>query len=161
VAIVLGATALDHMGRDGALDLPGDVDGDGFEDLVVGAAESDGVSVDGGAAWVLYGPLSGVYSLAAHGERLDGAVTGEGAGSWVAAGGDVDRDGLADVVVGGASGAWVLTGPVVAGGVGQASWLLSDSTPYAAGVGDLDGDGASDLAALGSGQAGLWVYTGL
>ena len=38
----------------------GDVNGDGFDDLVVGAHRQDGAAVDQGAAWIFYGSATGV-----------------------------------------------------------------------------------------------------
>ena len=161
IAQVIGATALDNLGASGALDVPGDLDGDGFGDLIVGASDADDGAVDGGAAWVLYGPLSGVYSLAAHGERLHGTETAAGVGTWVAGAGDANGDGLGDVFVGDAGDSYLFLGPVTAGPLGSAAWTFSGSTPYAAGVGDLDGDGREDLGVLGASGAGLRVYGGL
>src|SRR5207244_1215579 len=76
----------------------GDVNGDGFADLIVGAR-------GGGAACVVFGS-SGVAAnlgLASargrNGFRLDGAAAGDRSGVWVA-GGDVNGDGFADVIIG-------------------------------------------------------------
>ncbi|RKY22264.1 MAG: hypothetical protein DRQ55_01660 [Planctomycetota bacterium] len=71
----------------------GDVDGDGFDDVIVGAPGDDVAGRDAGAAWIHSGrsgePLITLYGRA-EGERL---------GSLVGSLGDVDGDGLDDVWV--------------------------------------------------------------
>lgn len=89
----------------------GDVDGDGWTDLLVGATGSDQV-VPGGARLV-YGPLLRDTPQALH---LVGDAPGDGAGWDVAAGGDVTGDGAPDLLVGGyakdafAGAAWLWAG---------------------------------------------------
>ncbi len=57
------------------------------------------VIVDGeeGAAYLFFGPVSGVHSLAAANAKLTGEVGSDRAGSAVSGGGDVDNDGRADL----------------------------------------------------------------
>src|SRR5215207_3480880 len=83
----------------------GDVDGDGVDDVVVGAPRYDaGKETNTGAAWVLFGTGEGDPEsrsvAAARGFRIDGAAAFDTAGAAVAGIGDVNGDGLDDVLVG-------------------------------------------------------------
>jgi hypothetical protein len=88
------------------------MDGDGTAELLLGAPGLDGGA---GAAALFYGPLpSGTVGvrdadLLLRGQVLSGA--GDGAGTSVAAG-DLNEDGVPDIVVGGASAgnAWIIFG---------------------------------------------------
>jgi hypothetical protein len=76
----------------------GDVDADGYDDVIVGAQMYDGDFTDQGAAFVYHGSSTGL-SLAAdwtgQGSQADGLF-----GSAVAGAGDVNADGYDDVIVG-------------------------------------------------------------
>ena len=73
----------------------GDVDGDGRQDFVVGAPGSNPAGIHAaGSAFVYSG--SSVRLL----ERIDGQFSYAGLGESVSYSGDVDGDGLADVIVG-------------------------------------------------------------
>ena len=78
----------------------GDVNGDGHEDMVVGAYRSDSGGSESGAAYLLLGPFSGTTSLASADARFLGEAAGDYAGNGVDGGGDVDGDGFADVLIG-------------------------------------------------------------
>ncbi len=84
----------------------GDVNGDGFGDLIVGAPGADANGANSGAAYVIFGRTNFAATLevsaltGANGFRLRGAAAGDRAGFSVAGGGDVNGDGFADVVVG-------------------------------------------------------------
>ncbi len=98
VAQVLGDVADDEAGESVAG--AGDVDGDGFADLLVGAAGNDAAGPGFGAACLRYGPASGAVSLSKCDALLVGDATGDATGTPVAAAGDTDGDGLADILVG-------------------------------------------------------------
>ncbi len=100
----------------------GDVDGDGFDELLLGARYYDGEQVDEGRAWLLYGPITGNIDL----ERGGGVVfTGEGEGdqlgSSLAGPGDTDGDGIPDLLIGARDAS-------VTGGAG-AAYLVLGSRP--------------------------------
>lgn len=80
----------------------GDQAGDGYGDLLVGARSYDDAGDDAGAVYLLPGfsELAGgeIASLAT--ARLLGDEAGDGAGTSVAGAGDVDGDGIEDVLVG-------------------------------------------------------------
>ncbi len=76
----------------------GDVNGDGFADLIIGASQYDGIHANAGRVFVFRGSATGL-SIAASwtaGLPQDSALFG-----WsVAPAGDIDADGNGDVVVG-------------------------------------------------------------
>jgi hypothetical protein len=141
-----------------ALAAAGDVGGDGYSDLLVGAPLFDNGDVDEGRAFLYRGDASGLALAAATTSESD--QFGARHGSSVTSAGDIDGDGFADVAVGATSfdssvadqGRVVIQrgsavglsslfsqtfyGPIAGGQFGQSL----------AGAGDVDGDGFSDLA---------------
>ncbi|MCB0874321.1 MAG: FG-GAP repeat protein, partial [Thermoleophilia bacterium] len=83
----------------------GDVNGDGRDDVVVGASSASNNSRNSsGSAYVLFGSASPVdvdlAALGSAGMRIDGAAASDGAGRSVAGAGDLNGDGRADVILG-------------------------------------------------------------
>jgi Ca2+-binding RTX toxin-like protein len=85
----------------------GDINGDGFADLIVGAPKADANGTDSGASYVVFGKASGFASNinlssldGSHGFKLSGAAAGDGSAYSVASAGDVNGDGFADLIVG-------------------------------------------------------------
>lgn len=78
----------------------GDLDGDGRDDLVVGAVGNDRAATDAGAAYVFYGIGGGITELADADAVLLGHAAGIALGSGLALG-DLDGDTYADLVAGG------------------------------------------------------------
>jgi hypothetical protein len=86
---------------------PGDVDGDGHHDVLVGAPLMDvpGVGQDAGAAYLVYGPVTGTVSLTVGDlARFTGQVAYGEAGVTVRAAGDMDQDGFPDLLIGASDG---------------------------------------------------------
>src|SRR6185295_7094224 len=169
---ITGAAASNYSGI--AVSSAGDVNGDGFADLVVGAP---GASVNGaytGATYVIFGKASGfsaTLSLAAlngsNGFRITGVAVGDKSGTSVSSG-DINRDGFSDLVIaapsadpnGTSSGTtFVVLGKATSFG---SSMLLSDlngtngfrisgeaaydgSGTWVSSVGDINGDGFADV----------------
>src|SRR5437762_712860 len=84
----------------------GDVNGDGFADMIVGARGADSHGADSGSSYVVFGKVSGLPAIiklsnlnGKDGFRLDGAH-GSWSGCSVASAGDVNGDGFADVIIG-------------------------------------------------------------
>ena len=84
----------------------GDVNGDGYDDLIIGAYGAGPNGPNSGAAYVVFGGSGGfpaVLNLSAldgaNGYRLDGVATGDQAGFTVASAGDLNGDGFSDVII--------------------------------------------------------------
>ena len=150
----------------------GDLDADGYGDLVVGAPGADSGS---GVVYVVMGPITGPVDLRAADVTLSGSG-GAAAGSAVAAAGDLNGDGVADLAVGGPDldTAWLVLGPVTAdaalSGADVAITAPGASAFGAsmAGPGDVDGDGLDDLYIGGPSYAGpaadagaVWLLLGV
>ncbi len=85
----------------------GDINGDGFDDLIIGATGADPVSNNDGAAYIIFGSAAGFpaeFDLATlngtNGFRVDALGAIDDLGVSVAAAGDVNGDGLGDIIIG-------------------------------------------------------------
>jgi len=167
---VLGEVADDEVG---AAVAGGDLDDDGYADLVVGAPGWDGTDDDMGATAVAYGPLSGAVNFSAADALLTGTIKSGGEGAALAVAGDVGDDAGADLLVG---------EPTYNGGIGRAYLVMgapsgeseirrsdgrlqgtasTDQLGSAvAGAGDIDGDGKVDLVVGAPGTAGSGTRAG-
>jgi tetratricopeptide (TPR) repeat protein len=131
------------------MSVPGDLDGDGVPDLYATDFTNTAKGPSTGRAYVFSGQ-SGKNLF-----TFTGETQGEGFGIGPATAGDVDGDGISDLIV----GAWQYAGAAVSGGraylySGKHSKLLKTYTCRipgdtfgfdAVGMGDTDGDGTIDL----------------
>jgi hypothetical protein len=81
----------------------GDVNGDGFNDMLIGAASNDDGGIDSGKVYLILGKALG-WSMDTRLSNADASFIGEGAGDWagfsVADAGDVNNDGYEDILIG-------------------------------------------------------------
>jgi hypothetical protein len=103
--VINGQCARDQSGW--SVSAAGDVNGDGLADLAVGAYFSDpATGTDAGRSYVVFGRTSGgsinlsAVAAGTGGFVINGQCAGDKSGISVSSAGDVNGDGLADVIVG-------------------------------------------------------------
>ena len=144
-----GDSILDRFGT--SVSGAGDVNGDGFADLIVGAPGVDSVFTGSGSARVFSG-IDGSVLYNLFGDRFLSLAE---FGISVSGAGDVNGDGFADLIVGG--GRFNSTPRVFSGVDGSLLYTLSGNNQLGLGrlgssvssAGDVNGDGFADLI-LGS-----------
>lgn len=180
--VINGLSSSDHSGL--SVSGAGDVNGDGFDDLIVGAYGSDPNGSDSGASFVVYGKVDGdavelsAIELGTGGFAINGVSAGDIAGRAVSGAGDVNGDGFDDLIVGAfgddPNGSWSGASFVVFGGdfTGAATQigtvnadLLTGSVAndvIFAGIGDdsIDGGGGTDRLSGGQG-ADVLIFSNL
>ncbi len=153
-----GQAASDRAGETLAFS---DLDGDGLDDIIVGSVYNDGFSNNAGAVYILNGPLTSARSLAEPDARRVGEAANDYSASSIDAAGDINGDGIGDLLVGAAHGdggaidsgvAYALHGPITGvAGLGSADGRLLGVDPFdyagvaVPGPGDVNGDGYADL----------------
>jgi hypothetical protein len=160
---IVGALQNDFTGQ---LLQAGDLDADGYDELIVGGPQLDLGLVDNGGVLVFSGaafPASGDVAITSTSRRVVGAEAGDQAGSGIGLLPDVTSDGLPELLVGAPFRA------IPATRTGDAALFTSQALPFATSFafaqadqlfrgtaanvragrhvagGDLDGDGRGDM----------------
>lgn len=169
-AILRGQYSLDRAGL--SLD-GGDLDDDGYDEVVVGAPRFG--SEDMGRAYVVNGPVYGEKNLGDAYARVGGVMPEGHLGTSVDVLGDLDGDGRAELAVGApehdqtgedSGTVYVLYGPLI-GEVDptEMAQILGETAGDALGArllapGDLDGDGLPELFMSAPEAGDVWLYYG-
>jgi len=173
-----GNVTYDYAGR--RMDGAGDVDGDGFDDVLVSAYYEDSGGAEAGAVHLFYGPVSADMALSSSDAKLVGEVANDIAGVDVAGAGDIDGDGDDDILIGamradaGAGRSYLVLDAVT----GTRDLSAADAILYGVnggsysgnavnGAGDMDGDGYGEVvigayydSAVGSGTGSTYLLFG-
>ena len=152
--IIKGVDAADRIGR--SVSGAGDINGDGLDDLIIGAREADPNGAQSGASYLVFGKSDGstvelslIEEPSINGFVINGASGGDESGGSVSGAGDVNGDGFDDLLVG-AFGVDSSSGAsyVIFGGQG----VLTSARRGAAGADTLTGDGMADQIIGGAGN---------
>ncbi len=158
-----GEAENEHLGHE--IVAAGDVDGDGLPDLLTGAYNNDDAAVNAGKTYLLLGASlgdPGLYGIEVADFHLLGENTGDESGLVVSGAGDVDGDGLDDLLVGAKQNqdAGQLAGKaylVLAKSLVASEFSLAEADHHfigeaagdycciVSGAGDVDADGKADL----------------
>ncbi len=168
-----GVSADDRAGT--SVSSAGDINGDGFDDLIIGARPADANGTDSGASYVVFGKSTGFLASinlssldGASGFRIDGEFVGDQFGYAVSSAGDINNDGFDDLLIGAidrdavafkAGAAYVMFGKAAGFSasinanslIGPSGFEINGSLPYSsagwstAAAGDVNGDGFDDF----------------
>ena len=135
----------------------GDMNGDGFDDLIIGAHFADIGGVNSGASYVVFGKATGFapnFDLSTlngtNGFRISGAAANDELGTSVSSAGDLNDDGFDDVIIGAPKSANIGAAYIV---FGKGGGFIPDLN-----VAQLDGSNGFKLSGVTfNDQAGLSV----
>jgi hypothetical protein len=129
----------------------GDVNGDGFHDILVGAYLADvGGKLDAGAVFLVFGSpsrstsvIDAADAMQPKGVKIAGAVGGDNWGIATSGAGDFNKDGIDDFII---------------GGYGHDPLSRADAGAVVVIFGKTSGWADIDLVSFASGSSGFWIY---
>ena len=156
--VIYGEDQLDRSGHSVAI--AGDVNGDGFDDLIIGAYLGErptpfgNLSIDSGESYVVFGHAGGfgasidLTTIAAGngGFVIHGQEPGDASGWSVSSAGDVNGDGFDDLII----------GAIAANGPGNARHYAGDSYVVFGHAGNFSAE--IELAAIAAGNGGFVIH---
>ncbi|WP_158553211.1 MULTISPECIES: Ig-like domain-containing protein [Mesorhizobium] len=191
--VIVGGGEDDKLGI--SVSSAGDINDDGYDDIIVGASENDEAGVNAGQSYVIYGSQAGfgvddgsghmtidVSQLSAsEGFVIKGTTAADTLGYSVSSAGDINGDGIADLIVGAynnndggtsAGEAYVIFGTTAGFGVLTGGRMVVDTAVLSSSqgfviqgsensgnlgfsvssAGDFNGDGINDLIVGASGE---------
>ena len=166
-----GGFAIDSASPSGKLGFSvssaGDMNGDGLADLLIGAQSETRAANFSGASYVVFGKTSGTLvnlaSIGTNGFVIDGGTDNYAMGYEVSSAGDVNGDGVSDVIIGanpdvsyvvfGKSSTTAVTLPTLSVTTTNAGYFMIDGRgvgnandgQHVSSAGDVNGDGLADL----------------
>ncbi len=163
----------------------GDVNGDGIDDVIIGAGFNDEFGDNSGKTYLFFGKPTAAWSRLDSVQNADASFVGEQTGDWaghrVAGVGDINGDGFADILIGanmrdfdgvadrgicylilGRAGGWNKNTSLVNA---DASFIGPDIRGVQlgwniTGAGDVNGDGFDDMLLAGAGKSKIYLLFG-
>ncbi|MFA6028179.1 MAG: integrin alpha, partial [Patescibacteria group bacterium] len=146
-----GEAATDLSGD--SISLAGDVNGDGYDDILIGAYNNDNGGSNAGAAYLIYGQAAQLTSVSlSTAVEFTGEAAGDYAGDSVSSAGDVNNDGYDDIITG-------AYGNDDGGSVAGATYLIYGQQAALASVSlstiiEFTGEAAGDISGFSVSSAG-------
>jgi len=173
--VINGQEAVDQSGY--SVSSAGDVNGDGLDDLIIGAWRADPSGLfDAGKSYVVFGKTDGtavnlsVIEGGTGGFVINGQATGDSSGQSVSSAGDVNGDGLDDLIIGAhgadpaglsnAGKSYVIYGSNFTGAITQQGGAGVDVLTGTAALDVLVGGMGNDILTSGGGADVLYAGAG-
>ena len=102
--ILYGKNAYDYSGE--YVSEAGDINGDGYGDLLIGAKQADGGNWENGEAYIVFGSATLNLNIelseldGSNGFQINGVSSDDHIGSAISSAGDINSDGLDDIIIG-------------------------------------------------------------